>query len=647
MRKTIGIGKRVVMGIFFVCIFLFGLTLKTKSMTTAYAASGLAYQVTKGECYITGRGTETGSTLVIPATINGYKVKGIKETAFYNGTFTSVTIENGVEEIGTSAFGNCGKLTKITLPDSIKEIGEDAFYNTAYVKNKSNWENNEAVYIGKYLIDTNSAETEETFEIKDGTTLIAEYAMFFSYNLKNLVVPESLKIIGDSAFGDCNSLDKVYYKGTKSWYIETGENNEDFESAKKYYYSETQPNKSGRYWHYVSGQITEWPAHTHSYTSSITKVATCTEKGEKTYTCVCGNSYTEQIPSLGHNFSIFVSSTSSSCTEGGETVYKCSRCNQTRTTIGTALGHNYISTVHAATCTEKGYTEHICSRCKDSYKDKETAALGHAYQKEVVEATCTEPGGMKYTCTRCGKNYSDGEIAPLGHSYVVRTVAATCEQGGYTEHTCSRCGESYKDNESLPLGHNYVSVIKAATCTEYGKTVYTCQVCGHEYEEQNTVYPTGHNYSNFIVKAATCTEDGKRRYVCDKCGEEYTETIPAAGHNYAITDSVSENGKTIRVYACTVCGDSYTQELGNQYEEVSSYVEELFERYRPYMIWVFLSTAGVWSIAMGVAFAIAQKNEDKEKAKKMLINYCIGLVAIFAILVACPYLVRGIAALVT
>ena len=365
MRKTIGIGKTVVMGIFFVCILLFGLTLKTKPMT-AYAASGLSYQVTKGECYITGRGTETGGTLVIPATINGYKVKGIKDMAFYNGTFTSVTIENGVEEIGNSAFGNCSKLAKITLPDSIKSVGNDAFYNTAYVKNKSNWENNEAVYIGKYLIDTNSAETEENFEIKDGTTLIAEYAMFFSYNLKNLVVPESLKIIGDSAFGDCNSLDKVYYKGTKSWYIETGENNEDFESAKKYYYSETQPNKSGRYWHYVSGQITEWPAHTHSYNSIITKIATCTEEGERTYTCSCGNEYTEPIEKLGHDFSVFVSSTGSSCTEGGETVYKCIRCNQTRTTIGTALGHNYISTVHAATCTEKGYTEHICSRCEST-----------------------------------------------------------------------------------------------------------------------------------------------------------------------------------------------------------------------------------------------------------------------------------------
>jgi hypothetical protein len=36
--------------------------------------------------------------------------------------------------------------------------------------------------------------------------------------------------------------------------------------------------------------------------------------------------------------------------------------------------------------------------------------------------------------------------------------------------------------------------------------------------------------------------------------------------------------------------------------------------------WNF-ATAGVWSIAMGVAIIIAHKNEDKAKAKKMLVNY--------------------------
>lgn len=65
------------------------------------------------------------------------------------------------------------------------------------------------------------------------------------------------------------------------------------------------------------------------------------------------------------------------------------------------------------------------------------------------------------------------------------------------------------------------------------------------------------------------------------------------------------------------------------------------------MMWVFLGTAGVWSIFMGISVIIARKNEEKEKAKRMLVAYGIGMVFIFAIFVACPYLVRGIAAFVT
>ena len=65
------------------------------------------------------------------------------------------------------------------------------------------------------------------------------------------------------------------------------------------------------------------------------------------------------------------------------------------------------------------------------------------------------------------------------------------------------------------------------------------------------------------------------------------------------------------------------------------------------MIWLFLGTSSVWSVAMGVAMIIARKNEEKEKAKRMLVNYGIGFIVIFSILIACPYLVRGIAALIT
>lgn len=43
------------------------------------------------------------------------------------------------------------------------------------------------------------------------------------------------------------------------------------------------------------------PVHTHSYSNSVTKQVTCDTNGIITYTCSCGDSYTEAIKATGHN----------------------------------------------------------------------------------------------------------------------------------------------------------------------------------------------------------------------------------------------------------------------------------------------------------------------------------------------------------
>lgn len=273
--------------------------------------------------------------------------------------------------------------------------------------------------------------------------------------------------------------------------------------------------------------------------------------------------------------------------------------------------------------------------------------IDHCYSESVEKPTCTHEGYLQYECVQCGYSYTNYSIEETGHYYVASTTVATCTSGGYTVYTCTRCGDSYTDNYTNPLGHNYESAYYPATCTDYGKTVFTCQVCGSGYYETDGTYPTGHNYTNEVITAPTCTADGLRRSTCESCGHTFDTKIIANGHNYTITESSSVKGKTTRTYKCTVCGHSYTEELGDQYEEVSNYVEYLFKQYQPYMWWVLLASAGVWSIVIGVMIAIAHKNEDREKAKKMLVNYVIGLVVIAVIVVACPFLIRGIAALVT
>lgn len=42
--------------------------------------------------------------------------------------------------------------------------------------------------------------------------------------------------------------------------------------------------------------------HKHQYQSSVTKQATCIEAGTRTYTCICGQTYTEDIAPSGHQY---------------------------------------------------------------------------------------------------------------------------------------------------------------------------------------------------------------------------------------------------------------------------------------------------------------------------------------------------------
>lgn len=427
-------------------------------------------------------------------------------------------------------------------------------------------------------------------------------------------------------------------------------------------------------------------ANGHDYGSWYTvKDSTCLDTGIKRRDCIsCGTYETGIIEAKGHNYVSAV--TEPTCTEQGYSTHVCSRCSDTYIdSYVDAHGHNYVATVTEATCTERGYTTQTCIDCGDSYIENYTdahghtygawkiaknatctesglryktctvcgykyneaiPALGHDYEAEVIEPTCVDKGYTTHICSRCGVGYNDTFIDALGHDYQQIRVEPTCAEEGYIGQRCSRCGDTYKTEILKATGHTYVEEYVEATCTEEGCIRHICLACGFEYKT-DIVNPSGHSLETHVLLAATCEESGERYYGCTRCDYERIDEIPAKGHNYELAQEENVDGVIKRTYICTTCTDSYVQDMGAEYQEVSNYVEYLFDEYSPYMIWVFLATAGVWSLAMGIAIIIAQKNEDKAKAKKMLINYGIGLIVIFVILVAAPLLVKGIAALVT
>lgn len=116
------------------------------------------------------------------------------------------------------------------------------------------------------------------------------------------------------------------------------------------------------------------PGHTHSYTGKVTKEATCTAAGTKTFTCSCGDVYTETIKATGHNYTTKVTK-QATCTTAGTKTSTCSACGNTTTETIKATGHNYTTKVVAPTTSAQGYTLYTCSGCGESYKDNYTDKL--------------------------------------------------------------------------------------------------------------------------------------------------------------------------------------------------------------------------------------------------------------------------------
>ncbi len=187
------------------------------------------------------------------------------------------------------------------------------------------------------------------------------------------------------------------------------------------------------------------PSHIHDYVGVITKEPSCTETGEKTYTCECGDSYIEKIPALGHSY-------------GDDDV--CIRCEE----LHPDHKHTYTSAVtKEPTCTEEGERTYIC-KCGDIYTEKISATGQHDYNETVTkEPTCIEEGERTYTC-KCGDTYIE-KIPAIEHSYIETiTKQPTCIEEGVKTYTCEHCGDTY--TEKIPaIGHNFVD----GECTNCGE----------------------------------------------------------------------------------------------------------------------------------------------------------------------------------
>ena len=236
--------------------------------------------------------------------------------------------------------------------------------------------------------------------------------------------------------------------------------------------------------------------------------ATCESEGktEGSHCSVCGTVIREQesIAATGHTWDNGKVTKEATCTEAGEKTYTCTTCQKTRTESIAKTGHTEVKDAAiAVTCESEGKTEGShCSICNTVIKKQEIIpATGHTWDNGTIskETTCTENGEKIYTCITCQKTKTE-VLTSTGHSKITKFVKnATCETEGYTgDIYCKNCCEMLEEGkvtEKLPHTWKETQIVQEATCTEAGEKLYTCTTCNSTKTEQ--IPATGHKWSSW------------------------------------------------------------------------------------------------------------------------------------------------------
>ena len=283
----------------------------------------------------------------------------------------------------------------------------------------------------------------------------------------------------------------------------------------------------------------------HWDTGKVTKKSTCTEPGEKTFTCsICRQTTKkESVPATGHNYaSAWTIDIAATCEKTGTESRHCQNENCTATTEQrsiAALGHNWK---------DNGDETAICTRngCKATHT--------HAWDSGTIttEPTCTAQGERTYHCTYeengiCTATKTEA-VKKLGHRYILtKRDKPTCESDGILYGKCSRCSKTItqQDTKNPALGHDWKdNGDGTATCSREG--------CGKNHTHDLD--------SGTTTVEPTCTATGEKEYCCTyiNCPYKKTETLKATNHK----NKETRNGEKPTCQKEGYTGDIYCKDCG-------------------------------------------------------------------------------------
>ena len=194
--------------------------LAPSGQTLYYDINGFNVTVTYQNNFFPHYSTAPTGALLIPDTVTyggiTYTVTAIGHIAFANcNELTSVTIPNTITSIGSGAFENCSGLTSISIPNSVTNIGDMAFSHcsslTSILVASGNTyydSRNNCNAIIETSTNTLIAGCQNTI-IPNTVTIIGNSAFSGCFGLISVTIPNSVTAIRDQAFADCRYMTYV------------------------------------------------------------------------------------------------------------------------------------------------------------------------------------------------------------------------------------------------------------------------------------------------------------------------------------------------------------------------------------------------------------------------------------------------------
>ena len=351
---------------------------------------------------------------------------------------------------------------------------------------------------------------------------------------------------------------------------------------------------------------TDPPAQVHNYQQTAAQTATCTQAGSVTYTCTdCGESYTETIPALGHDYA--------ATDDDGDTIYTCTRCGERysellpreyvsmkvgetsgvytldgeqtvtkagnaavaaanlRTVAGTGTTVSYAASASASV---GGYTDggYNCTADKLIDGDTSTYYWSTGSQTRGMYARVDLGAQVRFDAVQISAP-AHGDYCTNANVQVSADGADWTSIGTYTSSSSRAVTSTYAVPDSVE-SFRYIQVV-LTTARNYWWQL--SEIAWGSYDGANFTRAAASGTVTTGTSAATelsftGTGAGSTYYVIG--GTRYVINVEENHvHNYQVTartaPTCTEAGSI--TYTCAACGDSYTQTvpaLGHDYDAV-------------------------------------------------------------------------------